>query len=190
MKFKYFLRGLGIGIIFSAVVMLAAFLTSGDRNLSDDEIISRAEKLGMIMKDDAVISATDSDAENVKANQESEDAVADKELSGSESTEPASDAVTTEASKATAGEPEDKNTEAGDKEDSYVTVKITVTSGMTSTRVAELLQDAGIIDDYHDFDAYLNEKGYSTQIRVKTCELNNKMTYEEIAEELIKEASE
>lgn len=185
MKFKYFLRGLGIGIIFSAVVMLAAFLTSGDRNLSDDEIISRAEKLGMIMKDDAVISATDSDAEK-----ESEDAVADKELSGSESTELASDAVTTEASEATAGEPEDKNTEAGDKEDSYVTVKITVTSGMTSTRVAELLQDAGIIDDYHDFDAYLNEKGYSTQIRVKTCELNNKMTYEEIAEELIKEASE
>lgn len=190
MKFKYFLRGLGTGIIFSAVVMLAAFLTSGDRKLSDAEIISRAEKLGMVMKDEAVISATDSDAENDK--QVSKDDVADKELSGSGSTDETTEELTSESSEATTGETDgqdDKTTEE-DKDDSYVTVKITITSGMNSTQVAELLQNSGIIDDYRDFDAYLNANGYSTMIRVKTCQLNSKMTYEEIAEELIKEVSE
>ena len=58
MKLKYFLRGLGTGVIFGAIIMLVAYMTSGGYKLSDEEIIERAEKLGMvaqepIIKDDS-----------------------------------------------------------------------------------------------------------------------------------------
>ncbi|MDO5128120.1 MAG: hypothetical protein Q4D54_10320, partial [Eubacteriales bacterium] len=48
MKLKYFLRGLGSGILFATIIMLAAYLTSGGYKLSDKEIKDRAKKLGMV----------------------------------------------------------------------------------------------------------------------------------------------
>ena len=55
---------------------------------------------------------------------------------------------------------------------------------MISTDVAEMLQDAGIIDDYKDFDRWLDATGYSTIIRVGEFIFHKGMTYEEIAEVL------
>ena len=37
MKLKYFLRGVGVGIIFGSLIMLVAYLTSGAGKLSDEE---------------------------------------------------------------------------------------------------------------------------------------------------------
>lgn len=54
MKFKYFLRGLGIGIIFSAVICLTAYLSNPESKISDEEIIRRAKTLGMIEQEDKV----------------------------------------------------------------------------------------------------------------------------------------
>ena len=51
MKTKYFLRGLGAGIILSSVVLLFG---SPKDILSDEEIKQRAFKLGMIEKEDAL----------------------------------------------------------------------------------------------------------------------------------------
>lgn len=49
MKFKYYLRGAGIGIIVTAVILSAASLFQ-DR-MSDAEIIQRAMELGMVMEE-------------------------------------------------------------------------------------------------------------------------------------------
>lgn len=46
MKLRYYLRGLGIGIIVTAVIMGVAL--DGKRELTDDEIRARAAELGMI----------------------------------------------------------------------------------------------------------------------------------------------
>lgn len=48
MKLKYFMRGLGIGIIFGAIVMLVAAGTSDKEKLTDEEIKNRAKSLGMV----------------------------------------------------------------------------------------------------------------------------------------------
>ncbi len=46
MKLKYYLRGLGIGIIVTALLM--GFATKGGKELSDEEIKARAIELGMV----------------------------------------------------------------------------------------------------------------------------------------------
>lgn len=49
MKLKYYLRGLGIGIIITTIVLMIA--NAGHRKeLTDAEIIKRAEALGMVME--------------------------------------------------------------------------------------------------------------------------------------------
>lgn len=49
MKLKYYMRGLGIGILVTTLVLS---LASKKEKLSDKEIISKAIELGMVMKDD------------------------------------------------------------------------------------------------------------------------------------------
>ena len=50
MKLKYYLRGLGIGIIVTTLVLMVAFSGKKEK-LSDQEIMQRAEQLGMVMAD-------------------------------------------------------------------------------------------------------------------------------------------
>lgn len=213
MKFKYYLRGLGIGILFCALIATIAY--NGEKNsLSDEEVIKRAEKLGMVMADaDAEKSEETTEATVTTATTEvakendTDEATTEKttevttteattkettEVTTTEATTKETTEVTTETTteekkeeKTTEKSKEDKNEDK--KDSSYVKATITVTAGMDSSEVAKLLQDAGIVKDYLDFDNYLNQNGYSTQIRIKSCEFNNKMTYEEIAKLLVKE---
>ena len=54
MKLKYYLRGLGAGILFSVLVFV--FVVSPNENeLTDAEIIQRAKQLGMVEKTDSAI---------------------------------------------------------------------------------------------------------------------------------------
>lgn len=46
MERKYYLRGLGIGIVVTAIIMGIA--TSGKREMTDEEVIARAKELGMV----------------------------------------------------------------------------------------------------------------------------------------------
>ena len=54
MKFKYFLRGLGVGIIFASIVCLTAYQGNAKKEITDEEIIRRAKELGMIEKEDKI----------------------------------------------------------------------------------------------------------------------------------------
>lgn len=49
MKFKYYLRGAGFGVIVSTVILSIAFLFQD--NMSDAEIMRRAMELGMVMEE-------------------------------------------------------------------------------------------------------------------------------------------
>lgn len=50
MRFKYYLRGCGLGILFASIVLSIAFYTGGAKEISDEEVIRRAEALGMVME--------------------------------------------------------------------------------------------------------------------------------------------
>lgn len=55
MKKKYFVRGLGVGILFGALIMFAAYMTSGKNRMSDEDVIKRAQELGMVKQSEYVL---------------------------------------------------------------------------------------------------------------------------------------
>lgn len=177
MKLKYFLRGLGIGIIFGAIIMLAAYLTSGSYKLTDEEIISRAKNLGMVYESDI---ATSGDADNVKNT--TEEVTAEAPATEAPTTENTTEVTTEKVTEATTRATTESAKTTEDKKDAeYQTAEITVVGGMGSQQVAQLLEDAGMIESASDFDSYLNRNGYSTRIEIGTFEINSNMTYEEMA---------
>ena len=46
MKLKYYLRGLGIGILVTTVILSLAGV--GRKNMTDEEVVKRAKELGMV----------------------------------------------------------------------------------------------------------------------------------------------
>ena len=86
MERKYYLRGLGIGIAVTAIIMGIAL--SGDKTMTDDEIIARAKELGMV--ENTVLTSSDDEAggeENTDA-QDGADDVEDVAQFGQANPEP------------------------------------------------------------------------------------------------------
>ena len=86
MERKYYLRGLGIGIAVTAIIMGIA--VSGDKAMTDDEIIARAKELGMV--ENTVLKNSDDEAggeENTDA-QDGADEVEDVAQFGQENSKP------------------------------------------------------------------------------------------------------
>ncbi len=70
MKLKYYLRGMGIGIILTAIVM--GFALGGRKaTLSNAQIIERAKALGMVEQTEGVLTDTQSSDQEAKANDSS-----------------------------------------------------------------------------------------------------------------------
>lgn len=64
MKLRYYLRGLGIGILVTALIFVLSGNTGG--RMSDEQVKTRAAKLGMVEKENAVLSDAAGDTEKGK----------------------------------------------------------------------------------------------------------------------------
>lgn len=101
MKLKYYLRGLGIGIFVTAIVMGIAF--GNKKTLTNEEIIKQAKELGMVMKDDSLFTAEDSEAEISEEVEEEElngaitDATQNDEVTALPQSTPGTDTATVES---------------------------------------------------------------------------------------------
>ena len=169
MKKKYFVRGLGIGIIFGALIMLAAYLTSGKGSLSDEEVMKRAQELGMVKKSEYVL---DSEVTSEETTTEA----ATTEAPGT--TEKATEEAATEAATT-----EKATTEAATTEqtDAKTKATITVSGGMSSETISSLLENAGLVDSASKFNSFLVQNGYDKKLETGSFDISGGMTYEEIA---------
>ena len=70
------------------------------------------------------------------------------------------------------------------EETSSYTLKIT--SGMSISSIAKSLLKHKIIEDKQEFESYLTDNGYHTDIQTGSFKLNSDMSYKKIAETLIK----
>ena len=74
MRLKYYLRGLGLGIIFAVIIMMIGF-HGNKQSMSDTEIIEKAKTLGMVeakifpgqSQTNIIVKKTDSSATNSDA---------------------------------------------------------------------------------------------------------------------------
>ncbi len=210
MKLRYYLRGLGIGILVTALIMGVA--TEEGRPLTDAEV--RAQALAMGMVDPGSLQLKD--LEGMAARQSASPAPEGTESPAADETEspapegaespkpgetqsPASEATQNPASeKAESPKPEGTQNPASEETESPVpeaaqspkpeatdspaAVTLSVVRGDNSYTVSRRLKEAGLIEDAEAFDTYLVEEGYSTTIRTGTYQIPVGATWEEIAE--------
>ena len=184
MKKKYFVRGLGIGIIFGALIMLAAYLTSGKGSLSDEEVMKRAQELGMVKKSEYVLDSevtseeTTTEAVTTEASVATEKATEEATTEAPGTTERATEEATTEAATT-----EKATTEAATTEqtDAKTKATITVSGGMSSETISSLLENAGLVDSASKFNSFLVQNGYDKKLETGSFDISGGMTYEEIA---------
>lgn len=78
MKLKYYLRGLGVGIVLTAVIMGVVLGRKGS-DISDEEVIRRAKQLGMVEAESTLSSYNDS-AKSAEVIDEANESSSDKKV--------------------------------------------------------------------------------------------------------------
>lgn len=182
MKLKYYLRGLGVGIVVTAVILTIA--NHLGNKMSDEDIIKRAAKLGMVMKEDeSLFPPTEPETtapEPTSPSPAEQDTTAVK---------PAEQETTTpEPTTPVPTEPETTTPVPAEPQTSGVvihTATITVTSGMYSEAVSQRLEEAGIVKNWREFNEYLTSNGYAERLQTGTHSFNSEMDFNEIAEILV-----
>ena len=175
MKRKYFVRGLGVGVLFGALIMFAAYMTSGKNRMSDEDIMKRAQELGMVKKSEYVLESDVSSEETTTEHITTEAATEETTTEAPTTTEDATTVVPATTEKAT--------TEAVTTEKSGTSTKttVTVTGGMSSETISSALSTAGVVDDATKFNSYLVANGYDMKLETGSFEFTSGMSYEEIA---------
>ncbi len=185
MKLRYYLRGLGIGIFVTALIMTIA--SSGKGAMTDEEIIQRAMELGMESSSKTLISQVQEESseqtESVQIPTE-EPVEATAQPIQEEPTEAPTEAPTESATEQPSPEPTEEPTPAPTEEpvaEPGEAVTLTIYSGEHSATVARRMEDLGLIDDYLDFDDYLCDNGYSRSVNSGIYKIKPGLSYEELA---------
>lgn len=196
MKRRYYMRGIGISMIVTAILMGVA--TGGKDSLSDEEIKKRALQLGMVEEKNTVLSDLKNQESSSPTIVYDEDEQQESE-NVPESTEPAESEEVPESTEAIESEevpestepieteeiPEstaaNENTEDADGTEPAETVTITVVKGDSSVSVSRDLEEAGLVESAKDFDRYLCNNGYDKRISVGTYEIPIGTSEEKIA---------
>ena len=177
MKLKYYLRGLGIGILVTALIM--GFITKDNRPLTDAEIKAAAAELGMVESDSLRLAdlPQDQTTEPAKEPETTTEATTESDVEPAEEPEP-----TPEVMPEPAKEPEEASESAAETtQESGTDISVTVSAGSGSRTVCNRLEEAGVITDAAEFDKYLCDQGYSKRICVGTFEIPADASWEEIA---------
>ena len=207
-KNKYYMRGIGVGIMVCALILIISRINT-KAEISDEEIISRARALGMVESGDQSLTEatgvagadTDTepseeayvspvvidDTEPTKTPQVT-DPVVTEEPDNDHDTEPVTEpSESPEPSPEPEPEPEPEITPdpQPSEEDPALTdlvyVTLTIYSGNSSDTVARRAEELGLVTNYKEFDSYLVSNGYANRIRVGSFEIPLGASYEYIA---------
>lgn len=189
LKLRYFIRGLGMGIVFTAIVMSLSLQASRSRiirenALTKEEIMEKAMGYGMIMNaSDDTTSVEQNDSSKEEQSQEKEQDAKEEQDAEDDQLKESND------------DDQQINKDGNDKVESdidstkdkgmiisidYTPIKIT--SGMTATSVGKLLNEKGVIEDIDEFRIYMSEQGYSSKILVGEYLIPLDATYKKIAD--------
>ena len=198
MKFKYYLRGCGLGILVASIVLMVSF-HSQNKTMDDTAVVERASELGMIMPETEIVSteadsqlpesgtqSTDTDfssnknqKQNTKDSQNNTDGSSQKE---EKDTQMASDDKT--------GSGNNKDTESKKKEDKKEEseeITVEIKKGEVCRQLADELEQIGLVEDAETFRKYMQQLGYDDRIKVGTYTLKRGMTEKEIADTFVEE---
>jgi len=200
MKLKYYLRGIGIGMFVTALILSISF--SNKKTMSDAEVKARAAELGMVesttlsqsvektTQEESVVEETakDTPAPTPVPTEEVKEETPVEELATEEATE--EEKTETETETAETAEPaEDPQTIGKETTDtnpgSSTKVSIRINSGDSSVTVSNTVAEAGLVASASDFDQFLCSNGYDKRLHVGEYEISYDLTYAEIAKILV-----
>lgn len=170
MKLKYYLRGLGIGILVTAAILTIVYHTKG--SMSDSQIMKRAAQLGMVM------ASTEEDTLFAQTTQVDTTIEETGTISVEETT------TVVETTEAVTEASTEKPTEAPTKaptEPAAAEAVLTISPGMYSESVSAELVRLGIITNQKEFNSYLVNNGYAERIQTGDFKIKADMSYDEIA---------
>lgn len=197
MKLRYYLRGLGIGIVVTALIM---GITGKDSvALTDAEIKAKAYELGMVEGDSIKLSdlqptasARPSDTAPPEAARTPEATAEPTVTEKPEATAKPTVTEKPEATKAPEGTAKPsvtnspaatENPAAGAPDGVAVVV---IMPGADSYSVSRQLEELGLVPDAGAYDRYLCDNGYSTTISIGTYEIALGADEEQIAKIITK----
>lgn len=204
MKAKYILRGLGLGMIITAVVMGAytrgAVAAARVDVLKEYGIGEEAALAETLVDVDIESSAGGAQESETLVSEESEPAAETAAVQAIERDEQAVSQVSSESDMISTEEitvPETERTQAestqqvqeseADENASDVqigTVSITIAKGDDSGTVARKLYNAGLVENAAEYDAFLMQHGYDKKLNTGVKIISANDTWQEMAEKL------
>lgn len=194
MKLKYYLRGLGIGILITTIIFIIGIHVNQDQMFSDEEVIRRAKALGMVMdetdgktinelnKDKKQDSETkdQKDSQKEDSKESKNDNKDNQEQAKDDQTK--NDQTKNDQTKADAQseKTQDSNTAITQKQ-TVEQVEISILPGEYSDTISQKLLDAGLIDDKAAFSKYINDTNVDNLIQPGTFTVPKGASYEEVA---------
>lgn len=194
MRLKYYLRGLGLGIIFAVFIMMVGYRNHGS-SMSDSEIIEKAKALGMVETEDSSGIKSDKKTDN-KTDEKSDKKIdtsepdttiadtsaAEDTQTGTDNTDADNIAGTADVDTTAPSDVAATDSAASDaaQPQQNTTFTVTVGSGDTCRMIAERLQAAGIIDDAEKFRDYMGQKGVDQFIADGNHEIPYGASYDDI----------
>lgn len=200
MKLKYYLRGLGIGILVT--VLLTTVASGNHRAMTDEEIKARARELGMsesmVLAD---MQGGSTSGESDKTPEATVEPEKTPDVTATPTPTPTATPTETETPTPTPTETETPTptptptatptptptstpsptptpTKTPEAED---TITIVIGSGQSSGAVSKTLAEAGLVEDAKEYDKYLCANGYDKKIRAGSYEIPKGASDEEIA---------
>ena len=172
MRLKYYLRGLGLGIIFTCVILM--IFSNGNKS-----------KDTSVVEDSNGIELTEAVGNDFDSNEEEEQSVTD-ESNNDENDSNSNDEI--QSLDENINKPIDEQTvneitgDSGELESEYVS--LVIEQGDIARNVAEKLYEDGIINDVEAFRKYLGETGVSHTLHAGEYQIKVGATFEEIVEAL------
>lgn len=189
MRLKYQLRGLGVGVILTAALLMI-FSDEGEVSAkvdgtemvanTENEITEASEGFENLITEEFSTIVEEGTVEEVESTVEME-TIIDEEQTIQTEVEEMFSSVIEEQIEETVEETKQEETLENDLTD---VVKIKIVGGDDSGTVARKLQVAGLVDNASEFDAYLMQHGYDKKISVGEKEIPRDATWIEIAEKI------
>lgn len=190
MRLKYYLRGLGIGIVVTAVIMGV----SAERQkpvMTDEQIIARAKELGMVEQEGILAEIA---GESVAAVDQTEEAKAEAPKQEEEKAEtPKQEEAKAEAPGQEEEKAEMPKTETADQETAKqetvqktASVVVSIYPGEGSYTVSRKLAALGLVESADIYDKFLCQNGYDKKLCTGNYTITEGATADEIARILTK----
>lgn len=189
MKLKYYLRGIGTGMIVTTLILAISF-SLRKPEMTDEEIRQRAQELGMVMQDDAQTTEQGTVATPTDTQAQGQEAPPAGTPMAEQGTLPQDAGTTAPVPEQPvqpdhASETPENGASAVPSGETAGSLRFVVESGDVCRIVCEKLQQKGLIADAQAMRSHMSELGYANSIRAGAYDIPYGLTMEEVAQVII-----